>query len=658
MDRHFIVLNEGKEGKARVQVRTLKQLISRYMYKITCVLVIFILAMLVCIQITTEQRQARETGERTLLQIEAVLEENQSELAEIQEEYKQSCLHNAETVARIIQEDPEVLDSVEELKEIAALVEVDEIHVFDTTGRIFTGTHPQYFDYTFDSGEQIGFFKPMLEDKTLKLVQDITPNTAEGKPMQYSAVWSENGAFIVQVGMEPVNVMKETEKNELSYIFSLFRVNPEANYYAIDGESGEIVGSTALETVGMDASEIGFDLERLQEGDTGFHAKINGKRAFCVFQKVDSNYIGRVVGVDSLYKKIPTTTFWIFLSLIIVAFFLAKAVVRYMNRYVVTEIDDINEKLKSITDGNLEEYVDIRSSAEFAQLSSYVNSMVKSLLSSNKKMSYVLSKTNIHIGTYEYGGRMEKVHYTEYMPKILSLAPERMEQLALKPEAFAEFLDEIREHPASGEQGVYQQGDQYIRLEEIREGEAVFGVAVDVTAETVRRIEIEKERDVDVLTGLYSRRGLDRRLAQLFEQPENLRESAILMIDADNLKGINDTYGHEKGDIYLKKIGEAISEVGTQNRIAARQGGDEFVLFLYGYDDREELDSAIRELEYIQSNRFAALDQNVNIPLRFSLGYCIVDGETDYSALLKEADRKMYRNKMQRKKENGQSNPN
>ncbi len=631
-------------------MQTQKKMISRYMYRISCVLVVVILVMLVCIQIITEQRRAYEDADRTFMRIESVLEENQREIETIQEEYKQTCLHNAETVARIIEGDPDVLNSVEELKKIAAFVEIDEIHIFDTTGRIFTGTHPQYFDFTFDSGEQMMFFKPMLEDKNLKLVQDITPNTAEEKPMQYSAVWSENGEFIVQVGMEPVNVMKVTEKNELSYIFAMFRVNPDVDFYVIDAESGEIVGSTDLESVGENVLDIGLDLNSIQNDEDGFHSMINGQHSFCVFKKIGSNYIGRAIASRTLYQRVPNTAFWIFISLVIVAFFLAQAVVRYMNRYVVMEIGDVNKKLKSIADGNLEEHVDIQSSAEFVELSDYVNSMVKSLLDNNKKMSYVLSKTNMHIGTYEYGNHAKRVRYTEYIPKILSIDDDRMEQLALNPDEFVEFLEGIKKHPIPDEQGIYQQGEQYIRLEEIKNSDEVFGVAVDVTAEITKRMEIVKERDVDALTGLYNRRGLEIKLTQLFSEPENLGHSAILMIDADGLKGINDTYGHEKGDIYLKKIGQAIAEVGTKSSIASRQGGDEFVLFLYDYESEEALKDTIGALEYIQSNSFAALDKDINVPLRFSFGYCMVHGEADYRALIKEADEKMYQNKMERKK--------
>lgn len=631
-------------------MQTLKKLISRYMYRITCILVVLILIILLFVQIKAEQRQNYETAVRTISQIESVLEENQQNLVEIQEEYRQTCLHNAELVARIIESDPAVLDDIEELKEIAASVEIDEIHIFDKTGRIFTGTHPQYYDYTFDSGEQMMFFKPMLEDKSLKLVQDITPNTAEEKPMQYSAVWSESGEFIVQVGMEPDNVMKATKKNELSYIFSLFRVNPEASYYAIDAESGEIIGATDVETVGSIASDIGLNPNSLQRIPNGFHTRINGKLSFCVFQKTGSNYIGQVVEAASLYRQIPITTFWVFISLVVVAFFLVKAVTRYMNRYVVMKIDDVNEKLKSITDGNLGENIDIQSSIEFAELSNYINSMVKSLLDDSRKMSYVLSRTNFHIGTYEYGGRIKGVRYTEYIPELLALKEEDVEQLASDPDAFVAVLNRIKEHSIPDEQGIYQQGKHYIRLGEIKDGDEVFGVAVDVTAETARRMEIEQERDIDVLTGLYNRRGMEMRLERLFCEPECLGLSAIFMIDADGLKEINDTYGHEKGDIYLKKIGQELAGVGTRNCIAARPGGDEFVLFLYGYETKKELTHDVSKLKYIQLKCFADLDETTKVPLRFSYGLSLVDGKTDYQELLKRADEAMYRNKAERKK--------
>lgn len=631
-------------------MRTLKEIISRYMRLITCVLVVILLVIIVHIQIVNEKRQSYEGATGIFRQMEQLLIHNQEELEEIRAEYSETCLHNAEAIAYIIEDDPSVLESVDELKKIARFMEVDEIHIFDETGRIFTGTHPKYYDYTFDSGEQMNFFKPMLEDKSLKLVQEITPNTAEGKLMQYSALWSANKRFIVEVGMEPVNVMKAAQKNELSYLFALLRVNPDAQYYAIDAENGTIVGSTETECVGKNLTQIGLQPDDFPDGHKGFHAVINGRHSYCSFKKIGTNYIGRVVLSRQMYERVLRSTVISGVCLIIIAMILSYAVTRYMNRYVVERIHDVNRRLHSIAQGNLDELIDIRSSKEFSELSSYINRMKKSLLDNNKKMSYVLRKTNMYIGVYEYNDQMQRVRITEYVPQILALEEEEAKRLAADSSTFRNFIDNLRRNPVPEESNIFEVGNQYVKLEEICENGEIFGVVIDVTDEIRKRKQIEVERDIDLLTGLYNRRGLEMKLNGLFAEPETLGHSAVVMIDADNLKVINDTYGHETGDVYLQKVSELISSRKAHGSVAARLGGDEFVLFLYGYESEKELFAAVYALETMQESSTADLGDNVTVPLRFSMGYSLTKEGTDYQSLLKEADEKMYENKRERKK--------
>ncbi len=632
-------------------MKPLNKIISRYLYKITFILIALILVFLAVIQILTEQFRNVDDSHRTLQQIEQVLLENHKELEEIQVTYTQTCLKNAETVSRIIEEDPSVMNDLEELKKIAEMVEIDEIHLFDKTGRIYTGTHPEYYDLTFDSGEQINFFKPMLTDKSLKLVQEITPNTAEEKPMQYSAIWSENGEYIVQIGMEPVNVLKVTEKNELSYIFSLFRVNPDMSYYSIDSETYEILGSTNMEELGRNAKELGFDMNRIKNDPDGFHNTINGTLSFCVFTELDGNYIGCVISALHLYRRVPTTVLWISLSLLTITLILIKGVTKHTNRYVVSELHEVNEKLLNISEGNLNTQVDVKSSAELSELSEYINTMVKSLLENSKRISYILSKTNLCIGTYEYGKKINGVRYTEHVPLLLNAESVEEKEALTSIDNFRARIDSIRSNPISDEENIYLADSRYIRIEENENEGVVFGVMVDVTDEMNKRKELERERDIDTLTGLYNRRGINARLEELMANPDELGHSALIMIDADGLKEINDTHGHEKGDIYLKNIGNIINNFGIKNSLAARQGGDEYILFLYDYDSEEELSRTIETLRYIQSTSTASLGKGITVPLRFSMGCCVVENEYDIQKLFKIADERMYKDKVERKKQ-------
>ena len=149
---------------------------------------------------------------------------------------------------------------------------------------------------------------------------------------------------------------------------------------------------------------------------------------------------------------------------------------------------------------------------EFSKLSSYINEMVRSLLANNEKMSYVLGKTNMYIGVYEYNENMKKVRFTEYIPRIFLLDEEESKRLSEDDKEFQKFIKKVRENPVHGEQGTYKLGEgqeHYVKLEEINEENGVFGVAIDVTEEITRRKKIEVERDIDSLTGLYNRRGLD-----------------------------------------------------------------------------------------------------------------------------------------------------
>ncbi len=630
-------------------MQPLEKIISRYMRRVTCYLVAIILAIIVYIQITNEHRHAYESATRTFYQIEQVLKQNQEELKEIQKNYTETCLRNAEAIAYMIEKEPSMLGSIPKLKKIAELMEVDEIHIFDKTGRIYAGTHPQYYDFTFDSGDQMRFFKPMLEDKSLKLVQDITPNTAEAKMMQYSALWSKNEEFIVQIGMEPVNVMKASAKNELSFLFSLFRVNLEAGYYAVDSESGEIVGCTDLTWVGRNLSELGLTLDSLPDYEAGHHAVINGVKSYCIFKKIDNNYIGRVIPFHELYQRIPWITFMLAAGLIVIALILSHAVTRYMNRYVVDGIHNINDKLHRITQGNLDELINIHSSMEFSELSSYINTMKNSLLDNSEKMSYVLSKTNMYIGVYEYNHHMKRVRFTQHVPRILCLEPEEAETLSSDYRVFQTFISKLCNNPVKDETNVFSLKDHYIKLEEMGRDDEIFGVVIDVTDEIRKRLKIEAERDYDPLTGLYNRRGLELRLSTLFAEPESLGHSAIVMIDADNLKTINDTYGHDAGDVYLKEIAGLFRNFGPKSSLSARLGGDEFILFLYHYGSEQELTDTVSLLTDLQNSRFASLNDQVRVPLRFSFGCSLTGQSADYKKRMKEADERMYENKRKRK---------
>ena len=123
-------------------------------------------------------KNAYQTSKVLVDRVITVLNKNDEGRDELIESLKDDYIVRAKAVSYIVDAKPQVEYDVEELQKIAKLMSIDE------NGSIYSGSMPKYFGYSFDSGEQMGYFKPMLNDKSLTMCQDVTPNTSEGKAMK------------------------------------------------------------------------------------------------------------------------------------------------------------------------------------------------------------------------------------------------------------------------------------------------------------------------------------------------------------------------------------------------------------------------------------------------------------------------------------------
>ena len=160
-------------------------------------------------QMLNNRHSAWIASEMILQQLEDVIEENKESYQTLLETLKEDYTLRAEIVANLLEMEGRLYQTTEEYRKIAKQLRVDEIHIINTGGCIVAGTNPEYFGYSFSSGEQMGYFKPMLTDKTLSMCQDMVPNTAEGKMMMYAIVWNSSGTAMIQIGITPVDCLQK-----------------------------------------------------------------------------------------------------------------------------------------------------------------------------------------------------------------------------------------------------------------------------------------------------------------------------------------------------------------------------------------------------------------------------------------------------------------
>lgn len=165
--------------------------------------------------------------------------------------------------------------------------------------------------------------------------------------------------------------------------------------------------------------------------------------------------------------------------------------------------------------------------------------------------------------------------------------------------------------------------------------------------------ELEKDLIHDSLTGLKTRAFFEEETKTYLDLIYNVGEvkrkewfgfknMSILFLDIDHFKSVNDTYGHDIGDVVLKKVAEAIERSLREGDTAARWGGEEMVVALLGANEEDAFHTALRVNELVKLLRFPeAPDLKVTI----SIGVASAENGVLFQDLIKRADSALYQAK-------------
>ncbi|MBS0387785.1 MAG: EAL domain-containing protein [Proteobacteria bacterium] len=250
---------------------------------------------------------------------------------------------------------------------------------------------------------------------------------------------------------------------------------------------------------------------------------------------------------------------------------------------------------------------------------------------------------------FGYNSAAELLAELRDIPHQLYVEPERRADYRRQIEAEGSVSNfEFQAFRKNGEV-IWVSENAHVRRSSVDGSVCYEGTLEDITDRRVYQAQIERQANYDALTGLANRTLLNGRLHQAISRAaDHAGEIAVVFIDLDQFKFINDTYGHALGDGLLQSMADRLRSCVRDSDTVARQGGDEFVLLLQGYRP-PDLAGVVQRLHAAIALPWRSGRREFHVTSSIGVAVYPSDGDSA-DVLLRNADAAMYK-----AKENGRN---
>lgn len=162
----------------------------------------------------------------------------------------------------------------------------------------------------------------------------------------------------------------------------------------------------------------------------------------------------------------------------------------------------------------------------------------------------------------------------------------------------------------------------------------------DIDERKKSSFQLRYESEFDQLTDVYNKKSTETKIIQCLREPAELR--AFLILDLDDFKEINDSYGHKAGDDTLILFAKHLKAVFHEHCVVGRFGGDEFIVLMEQISSDKEVDKAL-------TNLYQKMQEDKRYDIKFSAGITLIKGSSDYETVFEQADKTLYQVKNSQK---------
>lgn len=634
--------------------KSMKQSLSRLSIIVIISFFILVLCINVGLQLKMEHDSRKESTVEVFGQLTQLIEANENNTRIVKRQFMQRCQRGVNIVAYYIESNPDIINSSEDMKTMMEMYNIEVVNFFDEQGKIYASSKPSNIGLTIEEAPKFAAFKPLLKDKSLTIYDEGTYNPELDEQKHYAAKWLDSINSIIHIGLKSEILTEQMEQTDIKQVIADLPFKLTGNIHVIDKEKLEVVASTVDDVAGKKVSLAKLESYMDDKDIVLRHVTLVGER-HCIYSQTYNNYLFiRSYHSEDIFGDIMKSSLLIMFYYVLGSIGIIFTIRWYLKHYFTDNLNKIITEVKKIEHGDMEKIELHTGISEFDELLSYINHMLDSIRLNWEKLSYIMDKGGMTIGIIEKDLFFKKTVINHRILEILEIDNELAagtDNIAIVENCLNQVLANVVDREENVYKFVHDSVEKYLRIEIMEDEQSIVYYVTDLTS-WWNEINIIKEQSIiDDLTKLYNRRGFNEKMNSYFETIKADEWGAIVIVDTDGLKVINDCLGHHAGDEYLVNISQLLKGIVKDNAICARLGGDEFIIFLYGYDSLEDLEKMIESLKLGRNMAYKSQYDGKTRHMEYSLGVAMMPTDSkDFHFLMRMADERMYQDKRNRKK--------
>jgi diguanylate cyclase (GGDEF)-like protein len=472
------------------------------------------------------------------------------------------------------------------LKKIAKDLGVDEIYWYSPEGMIIYSNIDAYLGWKALKGHPVENFR--ISGKN-ELVEGTRKDTESDNYNKYGYLRNADGSFI-QIGIRANEVESLTRKfNNQALVEKLAQEENVVHVFCVDKNLKTIADSN-IKNVGIiydknKEKEMQEALEGKFPTKDTYYEKVDTKALTIYVPVVQNGEISNVLVLSLSTEKVHYSIYMLFIKCSIIAIIMILMLLWVKNKNIIKPVKRLDQYINQIDiEKNIKYRLPLVEDDTFFGIVSSING--------------ILDKTSSYF--YQLKEHQEEL---EASNEEISAA---YQQLAASEEELRAQYDEIQSYTE--------------KLEGLKE-------------------KLEHIAYHDSLTNLPNRRKF---IEKLEEEISKDKSGAVMLLDIDNFKGINDTLGHSYGDKVLIKVAEELENIKDEKMIVSRFGGDEFFALIEGEKDIAIIKNYVKRITNIFKNKLTIEGEETYISCSMGITLYPFDSN-EVSQLLMNADMSMYK---------------